>query len=298
MIWGAPGETYESFLEGYDRLARYMTRIAVYPLLLLPNTEYSASRERFGFSTIRGDQDDFEYILSHSTMTIEENLDMKRFMLWARSIAEHLVMRHIWAPLRELAGMTQSTVIRGLMRWFETARHPAAIRLAAVASNCQPSTVPAFLRELYGEPALDELLEGWWREAVAPSLPPEHADFLREVFRYDCLTRPIFDNPGVGDPYRSQLQVVEIAGERYYWRPAVRLAYDVPGILRRFEREGQWDIEQRPTEVGVFCKAGFHQYYANHEEGVYFVGQTAEDLREADSQWQPPAQLLPGAGVR
>jgi radical SAM superfamily enzyme YgiQ (UPF0313 family) len=298
MIWGAPGETYESFLEGYDRLARYMTRIAVYPLLLLPNTEYSASRERFGFNTVRGDQDDFEYVLSHNTMTIEENLDMKRFMLWARSIAEHLVMRHIWAPLRELAGMTQSTVIRGLMQWFESSRHPAAIRLAAVASNCQPSTVPAFLRELYGEPALDELLEAWWRETMAPSLPPAHADFLWEVFRYDCLTRPIFDNPGVGEAYRSQFQVVEIAGEPYYWRPAVQLAYDVPGILRHFEREGEWDIEQRPTEVGVFSKAGFYKYYANHEEGVYFVGKTAEDLQEAETQWQPLAPILPGAVVR
>jgi hypothetical protein len=133
---------------------------------------------------------------------------------------------------------------------------------------------------------------------MAPSLPPAHADFLWEVFRYDCLTRPIFDNPGVGEAYRSQFQVVEIAGEPYYWRPAVQLAYDVPGILRHFEREGEWDIEQRPTEVGVFSKAGFYKYYANHEEGVYFVGKTAEDLQEAETQWQPLAPILPGAVVR
>ncbi len=38
LIWGAPGETPQSFYEGYDRLAKHMTRIAAYPLLLLPNT--------------------------------------------------------------------------------------------------------------------------------------------------------------------------------------------------------------------------------------------------------------------
>src|SRR3712207_2762784 len=48
LIWGAPGETPESFFEGYDRLARYMTRIAVYPLLLLPNTEDAGSGSALG----------------------------------------------------------------------------------------------------------------------------------------------------------------------------------------------------------------------------------------------------------
>ena len=38
IIWGSPGETVESFLAGYDRLAEHVSRIAMYPLLLLPNT--------------------------------------------------------------------------------------------------------------------------------------------------------------------------------------------------------------------------------------------------------------------
>jgi radical SAM C-methyltransferase len=289
LIWGAPGETPESFFEGYDRLARYMTRIAVYPLLLLPNTEYANARERFGFTTVRGEHDDFEYVLSNNTMTIEQNLEMKQFILWARSMAEHLVFRHIWTPLRELAGMTQSMVVRRLLQWFDDASHPAAVRLAAVAARVrrQPSAVPTFLREFYGEPAIDDLLAAWWREVMAPDLPAAHADFLTEVFHYDCLTRPIFDMPGAGGSYQSDLEIVEVAGEQYYCRPGLRLGYDVPGILRRFQREEEWQIEPRPNEVTIYCKAGFHQYYANHEEGIYFAGQTEEELREAKKLIEP-----------
>jgi len=282
LIWGAPGETPESFFEGYDRLARYMTRIAVYPLLLLPNTEYANSRDRFGFNTVRGEYDDFEYVLAHQTMSIEENLEMKQFILWARSMAEHLVFRHIWTPLRELAGMTQSQVVRRLLQWFESSRHPAAVRVAEVARRLQrqPSSVPTFLREFYGEPVIDELLDAWWRETVAPELPAAHAGFLSEVFRYDCLTRPILDIPGAGETYESDLEVVEIQGERYYRRSGLRFDYDVPAILRRFHRDEQWEIEPRPTELTIYCKAGFHEFYANHEEGIYFAGQTAEELQE------------------
>lgn len=282
LIWGAPGETCESFLEGYDDLARYMTRIAVYPLLLLPNTEYSGDKQRFGFSTVRGDHDDFEYVLSHKTMTIDQNLVMKKFILWARSMAEHLVFRHIWAPLRELAAMTQSWVIRDMMLWFETAPHPSAARLAEVSRRVRsrPSAVPEFLRELYSEPCLDELFQSWWRENIAPRLPAAHADFITEVFRYDCLTRPIYESPSKAEHPAARLPVVEIADETYFVRRDLHFAYDVAATLRKFHRDGTWDVAPRPTVVSIYCKTGFYQYYGNHEEGIYFAGVPEGDLLE------------------
>jgi len=280
LIWGAPGETGESFLKGYDELARYMTRIAVYPLLLLPNTEYSDNKQRFGFSTVRGDHDDFEYVLAHNTMTIDENLAMKKFILWARSMAEHLVFRHIWAPLRELAGLTQSQVIRDMMLWFEASAHPSAVRLAEAARRVRsrPSAVPEFLRELYSEPELDELFAMWWGQDIVPRLPPRSTEFITEVFRYDCLTRPIYDPPNMTERLAASLPIVEIAEEAYFQREGLRFTYDVPGILRKFHRDGTWHVEQHPTVVSIYCKTGFHQYYGNHEEGVYFAGITGDQL--------------------
>jgi hypothetical protein len=278
LIWGAPGETVQSFLEGYDRLSRFVTRIAVYPLLLLPNTEYAESRERYGFVTVRGEHDDFEHVLAHGTMSIADNLEMQHFVLWARTLAEHLVLRHLWVPLRELAGLTQSGLIRSLIRWLASSSHPAAARLLALAGGVrhQASGLPTFVRELYGEPALDELLAGWWEEAIVPRLPAEHLDFLSEVFRYDCLSRPVFDPPGV----RLDLPVVEIAGETYYCRAALRFAYDVPTLLARFARGETGEIERRPTEVSLYLKVGFHEYYATSEAGVYFAGRTRAEILE------------------
>lgn len=295
LIWGAPGETGETFLEGYDKLANYMTRIAVYPLLLLPNTEYTDGRERFGFHTVRGEKDDFEYVLANNTMTVEQNLEMKKFILWARSVAEHLVFRHIWAPLRELAGLTQSAVINNMILWFETSPIPAATRLADLAGRVRsrPSAVPEFLRELYIEPELDKLFESWWAENIEPRLPADTARFISEVFRYDCLTRPIFDAPGQEHSSAGKLPVTEIAQELFYLRADLRFEYDVPGALRGFHRDGTWRIEEQPRTLSVYCKVGFHQYYGNHEQGIYFAGVTEDDVRTPSGE--PSLARTPGA---
>jgi radical SAM superfamily enzyme YgiQ (UPF0313 family) len=286
LIWGAPGETVDSFFEGYDRLARHMTRIAVYPLLLLPNTDYSVNKAMYGFQTVRGENDDFEYVLAHNTMTIAENLRMKRFILWARSVAEHLVFRHIWAPLREYAGLTQSTVIRNMVAWFETAAHPAAVRLAAIAAKVErvPSAVPVFLRQFYGEPDIDEVLATWWQEAIVPLLPAAYVDFLTEVLRYDCLTRPVFDLPGLDG---EKLPVVDIDGEPHYCRSDVLLKYDAPGVLTDLEKGVKREPVPKPTRLAIFSKAGFHQCYASHEEGFYHVGRTQEELRAQGKDMRP-----------
>jgi radical SAM C-methyltransferase len=275
LIWGSPGETVDTFFEGYDRLARYMTRIAVYPLLLLPNTDYSARKDTYGFQTVRGEHDDFEYVLAHNTMTIAENLQMKRFILWARAVAEHLVFRHIWMPLRELAGLTQSTVIRDLIKWFESSADPAAQRICSVAAKVerQPSAVPVFLRELYGEPGIDDLFRRWWDESVCPQLPADRVDLLTEIFRYDCLTRPVFDVHGQvpADVTRC------VVDDAPYYRRTVTLRYDVPAALVAIAG-GETRRAPAGTDVSLFLKAGFHQCYASHEEGFYYVGRTAAEL--------------------
>ena len=282
LIWGAPGETPESFLAGYDRLARYMTRIAVYPLLLLPNTDYSEHRAAFGFTTVRGDEDDFEYVLSNETMTIQQNLEMKRFMVWARTLAEHLVFRRIWVPMRVLAGRTQSSVISSIMNWFHQSAHPAAGRITAVADRVrrQPSAIPEFLHVLYSEPDLDDLFTAWWNEAVLPQLPDEHADVLTEIFRFDLLSRPVFDPPEALAGVAREFEVVDIDGEPYYVRPAVRFDHDLPAVLAAADREEVCRPDRRSTTLTIYLKVGFHAHYANHEQGVYFAGRTGAELRQ------------------
>src|SRR6185503_9327422 len=114
LIWGAPGETVESFLKGYDRLAAQIPRIAVYPILLLPNTDYSEKKQQYGIISVRGDQDDFEYILAHDTMSFADNKRMQRFLFWSRVMADAAVLRHSWNAVGRLGGITQSQVLLNL----------------------------------------------------------------------------------------------------------------------------------------------------------------------------------------
>ena len=74
------------------------------------------------------------------------------------------------------------------------------------------------------------------------------------------------------------MEVVELGGERYYRRAGLRFAYDVPATLDALQRGDEWRVERRPTELTIYSKVGFHHYYANHEEGAYFVGRLGHEL--------------------
>jgi radical SAM C-methyltransferase len=167
-----------------------------------------------------------------------------------------------------------------MMLWFESSPDPAAARLADVAARIRsrPSAVPEFLRELYGEPSLDELFSAWWKQHMEPRLPPEHAEFISEVFRYDCMSRPIYDAPGSLDALTAGLPVVDVADEKFFVRSDLHFEHDVPAILGIFLREGIWNIRKAPARISIYCKVGFHKYYGNHEEGIYFAGVTANEI--------------------
>ncbi|EPJ36253.1 putative Anaerobic magnesium-protoporphyrin IX monomethyl ester cyclase [Streptomyces afghaniensis 772] len=164
LIWGAPGETTESFFQGYDKLAEKVPRIAVYPLLLLPNTDYSEQRDIHGFVTVRGQSDDFEYVLANRTSTFDENLRMQRFMYLARILGENQYFKRLWHPARRLAGMTQSQVIHSLLDWIDASDHPsvAAFRDSFPVIAESPAVASGH-RMLYSDPLLDRRSSGGGR---------------------------------------------------------------------------------------------------------------------------------------
>ncbi|GGO19391.1 hypothetical protein GCM10011574_44800 [Microbispora bryophytorum] len=143
LIWGAPGETPESFLKGYDELARHVSRIAAYPLILLPNTDYVERKDLYGFVTIRGDRDDFEYVLANKDMTLRQNLSMQRFLFWARLLAENLVLRHVFPALRAVGGRRQSEVILSIADHVEGRQGAGAQLRAGCCSPVRPARPPS-----------------------------------------------------------------------------------------------------------------------------------------------------------
>lgn len=280
LIWGAPGETVEDFLEGYDRLAVHTNRIATYPLMLLPNTAYSDHRDKYGFITVRGEQDDFEYILAHSTLSIEDGAKMQRFVLWARILAEHGFFRHIWKALLHATGMTQSEVIMSAANFVESSTDKVAdLFRVPSARMAQTSFFQKVLRELYCNDSFHKLLDQWWQEKILLTSVPNLRDFLEDVYQYDYLTRPIYDPGGV--PQISGIERVKIATETFYHRPRILLKYDVPSILKRVDSikdAENLEVNGNGVVVDLYFRVGFANYIDTQELLPYFVGMEKNKL--------------------
>ncbi|WP_433493639.1 KedN5 family methylcobalamin-dependent radical SAM C-methyltransferase [Micromonospora sp. CA-248089] len=262
LIWGAPGETTESFLQGYDELALHIPRIATYPLMILPNTDYRERREDFGLVTTRGQSDDFEYVLATNTMTFQENLAMQGFLLWARAVGENSFFRFIWRPLLRYAGLTQSQVLFKLAHWFDACSDETADPLKTPSTIVEPMAVNAAVRALFLDSRVRDLLSEWWEDEIRPVVKPEYQDLVDEVFRFDLFTLPIID--GQVDP-----ALVEQTGLTRTYRRSAHFSVDVPAVVAAL-REGR-EVEltdQMPTTFDFAWRLGLEAYIDNHEEAL------------------------------
>lgn len=281
LIWGAPGETVESFMDGYDRLARRVSRIACYPMLLLPNTDYAEKKKELGIVAVRGDHDDFEYLLANNTVSFAENQRMQRFLFWARVVAEMAVLRHSWIVLRELAGMAQSEVLRDLGGWIEETDDPAAepLRAAVRSAIAGSGGLVTAISHLYIEPASKRMLRRWWAERLRPRLPEAVAPVAEAAFDYDLLTQPVCGESHEAAP-EAELPVVRVRGEEYYLRAGIRLRYDVPAIIAALRADGEPDLRPAPATVDLFYRVGAENAVrsTNHETIVHFMGMTSDEV--------------------
>ncbi|MFJ2967588.1 KedN5 family methylcobalamin-dependent radical SAM C-methyltransferase [Streptomyces collinus] len=274
LIWGAPGETPESFLHGYDELARYVSRIAAYPLLLLPNTDYVERREEHGFVTVRGERDDFEYVLANKDVSLEENLGMQRFLFWARLLAENLILRNTWPVLRAVAGLGQSAAILSLADHIEGQRTPGAGLLADMVrtSTADPDSLAPALEFCFTEPEFDELVLGWWRDVLPTLVPTPWYEAVGEVLRFDLECRPL------PNPERRGFLNAELvrSHEADCWQVVREYAYDVIDIVQQTRSAGKISKEKALPDartVRMRFRHGFADLArsTNHEETMYYV---------------------------
>lgn len=285
LIWGAPGETIETFMKGYDRLAAHVSRVAVYPMLILPNTTYHTDRDRFGLVTVRGNTDDFEYLLSHDTMSTRDNRYMHRFIFVSRLVAENPVFRNIWHPLRTLAGITQSQLIRSLMDWFENDMHPGVepFRNGMINSFTDSDVLAPVLTRIYGTDEAKDMLRRWWNESVMPLVSKDLRSLLDSVFEYDLLTLPAYTLPGNDLSVRyanENLPQVEIDGDMYHvWRDVWK-GYDVPALTLALRREEPYEHLLTETVSSIYYKVGADRFLpsTNHEEIIYYMGRLERQL--------------------
>lgn len=270
LLWGAPGETPETFLEGYDRLAARVSRIAVYPMLLLPNTSYTENREVHGFVTIRGDVDDFEYVLANRSSTIAEGFEMQRFVYWARVFGEQQYLQHVWRPARELAGLTQSQLIRSVASCFEKSSDPMVVDMVSrIPALAESPAIADALRTLHSQPALAALVQQWWREQVVPAFPPQWQAFAETLYEYECWSRPVYLAPGGELPPGWRL--TEADGEQQYVSDPVLFSYDVPAALENWAETMARGPAPQEVLLEFSALPGYHENLDNHESAAQHI---------------------------
>ncbi|MGW5675011.1 KedN5 family methylcobalamin-dependent radical SAM C-methyltransferase [Streptomyces sp. NPDC003860] len=277
LIWGAPGETIDSFLRGYDRAAKHTPFIAVHPLMLLPNTEYHNKREEYGLVTVRGERDDFEYVLSHDTMTLQENERMLRFICWNRVLARSLCLHNVWTALRELAGVSQSSVILAFSDWMETTEDPDARQMHALArpTNSASEMTDARVWQLL----TTRLLHRWWAEAMRPRVPEPLRPLLDEVFRYDLMCHPVRPEE-TGSDAGDRLPIVERGGEQWYLRSDVTFAYPVPELVAALRRGEEVSTEPALHTTTFYYRTGFGGDLQHYFRMDRFRGLTEQQLAD------------------
>jgi radical SAM C-methyltransferase len=264
LIWGAPGETVQSFLRGYDRLAKKVSRIAVYPMLVLPNTEYAQNREVHGFVTIRGEDDDFEYVLANRTSTLSENMEMQRFVFWARVLGEQQFLRHVWRPLLDVVGMTQSQGIQGVKAYVERSDHPAAAAFRAkLPLLAESPAIAEALRDLHSQPELRELIRQWWLDEIVPAFPERWREFAKALYEFEGWSRQVYVTPG-GELPAGWHDADEDGAHRYESDP-VPFRYDMPAALENWPETLESGPLEEPTTLVFSARPGYYENLDNYE---------------------------------
>ena len=281
LIWGLPGEASDSFIEGYDRISEFVSRIATYPLLVLPNTDFDQNRQRYGLVTMRHEDCDFEYVISHPDMTIEENARMHQFLFWARVVAENTVFRNIWVPLRKLAGIKQSQVLKSLDEWAGRQTDDVVRGIwecrEEMVRTMDSSRTHRGTRYFYYEHALATRLQSWWREEILTKVPVHLLAFFTELFRYEVLTLPIPEDSNLA----SELKTVYFDEKEYFEREVGEFRFDMPALLRAIEAGEPCELTEGPPRSETFYyRSGFSDYIDNHEFVTLYSGRSMAELRK------------------
>ena len=289
LIWGLPGEKADTFIEGYDRISEYVSRIAIYPHLLLPNTDFDRNRDRYGLITMRREECDFEYVISHPDMTIEENARMHQFLFWARVVAENTIFRHIWVPLRKLASIKQSQVLKSLDEWAGRQTDDVVRGIwewrQEMVRTMDSSNPHQATRYFYYEHALATRLQSWWREKILPAVPVHLRSFFTELFRYEMSTLPIPEDSELA----SELKTVYFDDKEHFEREIGEFHFDMPALLRSIEAGEQCDLAERPPRSETFYyRVGFSDYIDSHEFVTIYSGRSMAELRHEKALAEVP----------
>jgi radical SAM C-methyltransferase len=258
LIWGVPGETAESFLAGFDEIAKKVDRISCYDLKLMPNTEYWDQRKELGIVAKRSETEDYYTVLFHKTISLEDNRRMHRFLFWQKVLHDFCTFRFLWRPLATLGGISTSEALFSIDEWFDGLEPVGGVRQLVQArdrtvNELDVAFVKDGIRALYQNWAeLSPHFDAWFREAILGRVPSSASEILAEVFRFDQASMPAYDGPPAPD-----LEALMISAVPVYLRRDLTFKYDVPALIVRLAEHELADLEPKPTTKSFLFPSGF-----------------------------------------
>lgn len=200
LIWGLPGETYAEFLSSYDDLARHTDALSVYPLYILPNTEYADKIDQYRIVTERAEVDtDYEYCVQHNHMTYEEFLTGLRFIVSNNILKVGGVIFRLFPRVAHSIGIPFHETIGRFGDWTVASDHPVAQRFRryymSPVSTHRQSLTEVWLALRRDRAGLLDAIKSYIETSICPRVPDrDDVNLLCEAFRFDAETYPLVDS--------------------------------------------------------------------------------------------------------
>ncbi len=196
LIFGLPGESYNTFLKSYDKIVDYTDAISVYPHYILPNTHYSDKRDKFSIKTEAAEFDTaYEYCTEHADMSRDDFIRGMKFII-ANNIVK--VGGNVFVvynrTVNAVAGITQSQLLEKLVDWIPSSQDPIAKLLTPFLRN-PLATHRHMLARVWNiiRDRRDDFLnmiELFADERIHSLVDPQKADILSQSLKYDFALYP------------------------------------------------------------------------------------------------------------
>jgi hypothetical protein len=215
---------------------------------------------------------------------------MHQFLFWARVVAENAIFRNIWIPLRKLASIKQSQVLKSLDEWAGRQTDDVVRGIwdcrQEMVRTMDSARVHRGIRYFYYEHALATKLQSWWREEILPAVPVHLRPFFTELFHYEMLTLPIPEDSDLA----SELKTVYLDEKEYFEREVGEFHFDMPTLLRSIEAGARCDLAEGPPRSETFYyRVGFSDHIDSHEFATLYGGRSMAELRNEKTPGEIPA---------
>lgn len=262
LIFGLPGESYETFLKSYNELVEHTDALSVYPHYILPNTHYEENRELYGIQTQKLEIDtDYEYCIGHNEMSRDEFDVGMRFVVANNILKVAGNVFVVYARVvAQTTGLSQARLVEAFGQWVLTSHDPVARQLAPFLRN--PAETHRYMLTRVWDLIRSSrnqflrMIQSFASEHVNLSVDEGDRALLEDALRYDLALFPLVAPS-------PDIEMSEAGYAAYYEFAYDFLAYQSghatapPKRMSRYRIEYRVGLERYPTDKWYFGLISF-----------------------------------------